>query len=94
MKAGSLHVSFPTSVNNPELIYSTCSEAKLVFAERNITSTKTLIFKYLHKNNIDVYHEQLQAFVNINSSVNRVTEPAPNQVNISDESCLASLLIL
>ena len=39
-----------------------------------------------------MYHEQLQAFVdNINSSNNRVTKLAPNQVKKSDESFLVSL---
>ena len=59
-------------------LYSTCSETKSVFAERNIRSIKTLIFKYLHENNTEVYHEHLQAFVDIiNSRINRVTKLAP-----------------
>ena len=62
-------------------LYSTCSETKSLFAERNIRSIKALIFKYLHENNTEVYHEQLQAFVDIISSrSNRVTKLAPNQV--------------
>ena len=73
-------------------LYSTCSETKSVFAERNIRSIKALIFKYLHENNTEVYHEQLQAFVDIiNSRINRVTKLAPNQVKKFDESFLVSL---
>ena len=73
-------------------LYSTCSETKSVFAERKIRSIKALIFKYLHENNTEVYHEQLQAFVDIiNSRINRITKLAPNQVKKSDESFLVSL---
>ena len=73
-------------------LYSTCSETKSVFAERNIRSIKALVFKYLHENNTEVYREQLQAFVDIiNSRINRVTKLAPNQVKKSDESFLVSL---
>ena len=73
-------------------LYSTCSETKSVFAERNIRSIKALIFKYLQENNTEVYHEQLQAFVDIIiSRINRVTKLAPNQVKKSDESFLVSL---
>ena len=73
-------------------LYLTCSETKPVFDEMNIRSIKALIFKYLHKNNTEVYHKQLQAFVDIIiSRVNRVTKLAPNQVKDSDESFLVSL---
>ena len=73
-------------------LFSTCSETKSVFAERNIRSIKALIVKYLHENNTEVYHEQLQAFVDITiSRINRVTKLAPNQVKKSDESLLVSL---
>ena len=73
-------------------LYSTCSETKSVFAERNIRSIKALIFKYLHENNTEVYHEQLQAFFDIiNSRINLVTKLVPNQVKKSDKSFLVSL---
>ena len=73
-------------------LYSTCSEIKSVFPERNIRSIKALNFKYLHENNAEVYHEKLQPFVDIiNSKINRVTKLAPNQVKKSDESFLVSL---
>ena len=71
---------------------STSSETNSVFAKRNIRPIKGLIFKYLHENNTEGYHEQLQAFVEIiNSRMNRVTKLAPNQVKNSDESFLVSL---
>ena len=73
-------------------LYSTCSETKSVFGERNIRKIKALIFKYLHENNTEVYQEQLQAFVDIiKSRINGVTKLAPNQVKKSDESFLVSL---
>lgn len=73
-------------------IYSTFSETKSAFAERNIRSLKSLIFKYLHENNTEVYHDKLQEFVTvINSRVNRITKLAPNQVKKTDESFLVSL---
>ena len=73
-------------------LHSTCSETKSVFAKRNIRSIKALIFKYLHENNTEVYHEQFQAIVDIiNSRINRITKLAPNQVKKSDESFLVSL---
>ena len=92
-----MDASLPTFVNNREFISSTCSETKSVFAERNIRSIKALISKYLHQNNTEVYHEQLQAFVDhykhliINSRINRVTKLAPNQVKNSVEAFLVSL---
>ena len=73
-------------------LYSTCSEAKSVFAERHIKSIKALIFEYLDENNTETYHEQLQPFVDIiNCRINPVTKMAPNQVKNSDESFLVSL---
>ena len=73
-------------------LYSTCSETNSVFAERKNRSIKALIFKHLHENNNKVYHEQLQAFVDIiNSRINRVSKLAPYQVKKSDEPFLVSL---
>lgn len=73
-------------------IYSTHSETKSAFAERNIRSLKALIFKFLHENNTDVYVEHLQEFVNvINCRVNRVTKLAPKDVHKSDVPYLISL---
>ena len=63
-----------------------------MFAGRNIRSIRALIFKYLHQNNTEVYHQQVKAFVDIIiSRINRVTKLAPNQVKNSDESFLVSL---
>ena len=62
-------------------LYSFCSETKSVFAERNITLMKALIFEYLLENDTEVYREQLQAFVDtVNSRINRLTKLAPNHV--------------
>ena len=60
---------------------STCGETKSVFAESNIRSIKSFFFIHLHDINTEVYHEDLQAFVDIiKSRVNRVTKLARNQV--------------
>ena len=73
-------------------LYSTNSETKSAFAERNIRSLKAIIFKYLHENCTDKYIDSLQHFVYIiNSRVNRVTKLAPNQVKKTDEASLITL---
>ena len=73
-------------------LFSTCSGSKSVFAGRNSRSIKALILKYVHENNTEVYHEQLQTFVDIiNSRIKRVTKLAPNHVKKSDELFLVSL---
>ena len=73
-------------------LYSTNSETKSAFAERNIRSLKSIIFKYLHENSTDVYIDKLQSFVNvINSLVKRITKMTPKQVQKSDEAFLVSL---
>ena len=78
--------------NNDIKLYSTQSEAKLAFAERNIRSLKAIIFKFMHKNNTDTYIENLQQFVNvINCRVNRTTKLAPKDVEKSDVPYLISL---
>ena len=62
-------------------LYSTYSEKKSAFAERNITSLKTIIHRYLEEKWTYSYIDQLDQFVKtINSRVNRVTEIAPNKV--------------
>ena len=40
-------------------LYSTLSETKSAFAERNIRSLKAIIFKFVHENNTDTYIENL-----------------------------------
>lgn len=73
-------------------IYSTHSETKSAFAERNIRSLKAIIFKFMHENNTDLYIDNLQDFVNvINSRVNRITKLAPKDVRKSDVPYLISL---
>ena len=73
-------------------IYSTCSEAKSVFAERNIRPLKALIFKYLHEIYTDIYLDQLPNFVRIiNGRMNRVTYIASNNVDVKDVPFLISL---
>ena len=73
-------------------LYSTNSETKSAFAERNIRSLKSIIFKFLHENSTDTYIDKLQSFVNIiNSRVNRMTKLAPNKVDKVDEAFLVSL---
>ena len=61
--------------------YSTYSEKKSAFAERNIRSLKTIIHLYLEEKWTYSYIDQLDQFVEtINSRVNRVTRIAPNKV--------------
>ena len=61
--------------------YTTHSEAKSAFAERNIRSLKNIIYKHLENKWSYHYINQLQSFVNtINSRVNRMMGLAPSQV--------------
>lgn len=72
--------------------YTTESETKSAFAERNIQSLKSIITKYLEKNWTYKYIDKLQSFVKtINSRVNRVTKLAPNKVTKNDVPHLLSL---
>ena len=72
--------------------YSTESEKKSAFAERNIRSLKNLIYKYLEDKWTYSYIDKLQDFVNaINSRTNRVTNLAPNKVTKKDVPRLISL---
>ena len=72
-------------------LYSTHSETKSAFAERNIPSLKAIIFKFLHENNTDTYFENLQQFVNvINCRVNRIIKSAPKDVGKNDVPYLIS----
>ena len=65
--------------------YSTESEKKSAFTERNICSLKNLIYKYLEDKWTYSYNDKLQDFVNaINSRTNRVTNLALNKVTIKD----------
>ena len=72
--------------------YTTESEKKSAFAERNIRSLKCLIYKYLEDKWTYSYIDKLQDFVNtINSRTNRVIKLAPNKVTKKDVPRLISL---
>ena len=62
-------------------IYTTNSEAKSAFAERNIRCLKNIIYKELENKWSYRFINALQSFVNaINSRFNRVTGLAPNKI--------------
>ena len=72
--------------------YSTNSETKSAFAERNIRSLKAIIYKYLEKKWTWSYIDNLPEFVKtINTRVNRVTKLAPNKVTKKDEKHLLAI---
>ena len=74
-------------------IYSTHSETKSAFAERNIRSLKNIIYKHLEKRWSYQYIKKLHDFVDIiNSRVNRVTGLAPKKVSDKDVPHLISLV--
>ena len=61
--------------------YTTQSETKSAYAERNIRSLKNIIYKHLEHKWTYHYINKLPSFVEtINSRVNRVTKLAPNKV--------------
>ena len=73
-------------------IYSTHSETKSAFAERNLRSLKNIIYKHLEKKWSYHYINKLHDFVEIiNSRVNRVTGLAPKKVSDKDVPRLISL---
>ena len=73
-------------------LYSTFSEKKSVFAERNIRSLKNLIHRYLEEKWTYSYIDKLDDFVKtINSRVNRITKLEPNKVTKKDVPGLVSL---
>ena len=75
-------------------LYSTFSEKKSAFAERNIRSLKKIIHRYLEEKWTYSYIDQLDQFVKtINSRVNRVTKFAPNKVTKKDVPRLVSLTV-
>ena len=62
--------------------YSTHSEAKSAFAERNIRSLKNIIYKHLENKWSNHYIKELQSFVQtINSRVNRMMGLSPNEIS-------------
>ena len=61
--------------------YTTQSETKSAYAERNIRSLKNIIYKHLEHKWTYLYINKLSQFVDtINSRVNHVTKLAPNKV--------------
>ena len=61
--------------------YTTESEKKSAFAERNLRSLKSLTYKYLEDKWTYSYIDKLQDLFNtINSRTNRVIKLAPNKV--------------
>ena len=75
-------------------LYTTESETKSAFAERNIRSLKNIIYNNLEEKWTWTYIKDLPQFVNtINSGVNRVTQLAPNKVFKKLEPFLISLAI-
>lgn len=76
------------------IIYSTRSETKSAFAERNIRSLKVLITKHLEEHWTYEYLSKLSEFVKtINTRVNRVTGLAPAKVTKKDTAHLVSLTV-
>ena len=68
--------------SNEITTYSTHSEAKSAFAERNIRSLKNIMYKHLENKWSYQYMNELQSFVQtINSRVNRMTGLAPNKIS-------------
>ena len=68
--------------SNEIATYSTHSEAKSAFAERNIRSVKNIIYKHLENKWWYHYMNELQSFLQtINSRVNRMTGFAPNKIS-------------
>ena len=72
--------------------YTTASETKSAFAERNIRSLKNIMYKHMENKWTYHYISKLSQFVStINSRVNRVTKLAPNKVTKKHEPHLRSL---
>ena len=74
--------------------YTTNSETKSSFAERNIRSLKNIMYKYLEDKWTYTYLSNLQDFVKtINGRVNRVTQLAPSKVSKRHVPHLLSLAV-
>ena len=74
-------------------LYSTFSEKKPAFAERNIRSLKNIIYRYIEEKWTYSYLDKLDSFVKtINSRVNRTIKLAPNKVAKKDVPRLVSLI--
>ena len=74
-------------------LYSTFSEKKSAFAERNIRSLKNIIYRYLEEKWTYSYLDKLDSFVKtINSRVNQAIKIAPNKVTKKDVPRLVLLI--
>ena len=74
-------------------LYSTFSEKKSAFAERNIRSLKNIIYRYLEEKWTYSYLDKLDSLVKtINSRVNRPINLASNKVTKKDLPRLVSLI--
>ena len=74
-------------------LYSTFSEKKSAFAERNIRSLKNIIYRYLEEKWTYSYLDKLDSFVKtVNSRVNRTIKLSPNKVTKKDVPRLVSLI--
>ena len=72
-------------------IYQTRNEKKSSYAEQNIRSIKSLIYKFLKENHTSTYINNLQNFLKvINSRVNRITGLAPKSVTKQHTSYVIS----
>ena len=75
-------------------LYSTFSEKKSAFKERNIRSLKNIIYRYLEEKWIYSYINNLDQFVKtINSRVNRIKKLVPNKVTKKNVPRLVSLTV-
>ena len=75
-------------------LYTTQSETKSAFAERNIRSLKNIIYKYLEEKWTWTYIKDFPQFVNtLNSRANRVTHLATNKAFKKHEPFLISLAV-
>ena len=73
-------------------VYSTHSETKSCFAERNIRSLKNIIYRYLEEKWTYSYIKKLPDFVKtINTRVNRVIKKAPSRITKQDVPRLVAL---
>ena len=92
-KGGEFKGAFKTLCDKKGIdYYTTQSEMKSAFAERNIRSLKNILYKYLEKYWTYSYLLQLPEFVKtINTRVNRVTGLAPYKVTKKDTAHLVSL---
>ena len=86
--------AFKALCNNRGIhLYSTFSEKKSAFAERNIRSLKKILYRYLEEKWTYSYLDKLDSFVKtINSRVNRTINLAPNKVTKKDVPRLVSLI--